>query len=151
MNMLRSGHGLGPDVTNSIEPARGRRYPPGALRFRSNQGRQFAGMGPVMRAERLSTVAISARTRRPPVDRAQEQQAGAVTAILGVGLALEALVPWAMIWLSDAFVFDVPAWSRWVVFGAPLVLSIVALGLYLALRGGSARLRGAPGARAESR
>ena len=48
MNMLRSGHGLGQLVTDSIEPARGRRYPPGAVRFRSNQARQFAGMGPVM-------------------------------------------------------------------------------------------------------
>ena len=141
MNILRSGHGLGREVTDSIEPPRGRRHPPGAVRFRSDQVRQSGGMGPVMRTEHRSAVSISASNRKPAMDRARGEPAGVAALILCVGLALEAILPWAMIWLSDVFVFNTPAWSRWLVFGAPPVLSILALVLYQALGAGSRQLR----------
>jgi hypothetical protein len=64
--------------------------------------------------------------------------------IFCVGLALEATVPWAMIWLSDEFVFDTPAWTRWLVFGGPAALSVLALLLYEALGARSRQLSAAP-------
>jgi hypothetical protein len=140
MNILRSGHSLGHQLTDSIEPARGRRYPPGAVRFRSKPARALGDMGPVMRAERKSSVSIPANRQKPAMDLARGGPAGVVTLIFCVGLALEATLPWAMIWLSDLFVFDTPAWSRWVVFGGPAVLSVLALMLYEVLGAGSRQL-----------
>ncbi|HEY1931704.1 MAG TPA: hypothetical protein VGG99_06825 [Acetobacteraceae bacterium] len=36
-------------------------------------------------------------------------------------------MPWAIIWLSDALVFDVPAWSLWLIFGVPAALAFLAV------------------------
>jgi hypothetical protein len=141
MNILRSGHSPGHQFTDSVEPARGRRYPPGAVRFRSKQVHQSGDTGPVGRAERKSPVSMSANRKKTPVERVRGGPAGVVILIFCVGLALEATLPWAMIWLSDLFVFDTPAWSRWLVFGAPVVLSVLALVLYQALGTGSRQLR----------
>ena len=140
MNNLRSGHGLGQELTDSIEPARGRRYPPGAVRFRSKQVRQSGSMSPVMRAEHMSALSISASRRKPAMDRAVGGSASVVMLILCAGVALGAVLPWAMIWLSDVFVFDTPAWLRWLVFGAPPALSLLGLVLYQALGAASRQL-----------
>jgi hypothetical protein len=131
MNNLLSGPGPGQHVTGSVEQARGRRYPPGAVRFRSKQARQLGDMGPVMRAERKAAVAIPTTSQKPAMNRARGGPAGAVMLILCAGLALEAILPWAVIWLSDMFVFDTPAWSRWLVFAVPPALSVLALALIL--------------------
>ena len=41
-----------------------------------------------------------------------QQHASRTTAFLVAGLVGEALVPWSVIWLSDVFAFDIPAWSQ---------------------------------------
>jgi len=140
MNILRSGHGLGHDITDSVEPARGRRYPPNGVRFRSKQVRRSGDTGPVMRAQRRSAASIPASRQKPTLDQVWGGPAGAVMVILCAGLALEAILPWAVIWLSDVFLFDIPAWSYWLVFSVPPLLSVLALGLYQALRAESWQL-----------
>jgi hypothetical protein len=144
MNILRSGHSPGQHVTDSIEPARGRRYPAGAVRFRSKPVRQSGDVGSVMRVERKSAVSASANRRKPATDRGRSGPAAAVVLIFCVGLALEVALPWAVIWLSDVFLFDIPAWSRWLVFAAPMALSVLALLVYEVLGTRSRQLRAAP-------
>ena len=46
--------------------------------------------------------------------------------ILVAGLILEVALPWAVMWLSDVFCFDIPGWSLWLVFGGPAVASFAA-------------------------
>lgn len=140
MIILLSGHGLRQDATDPGAQARGRRYPPGAVRFRSKPVRRSGDVGSGMRAERTSAVSNPANRRKPAMDQLRGGPAEAVMLIVCVGLAIEAILPWAVLWLSDVFVFDTPPWSRWLVFGAPPVLSMLALGLYLALGPGSRRL-----------
>jgi hypothetical protein len=67
-----------------------------------------------------------------------------VVLIFCIGLALEATLPWAMIWLSDEFVFDTPAWSSWLVFALPAVLTVLVLVLYEILRARSGQLSPTP-------
>jgi hypothetical protein len=42
-----------------------------------------------------------------------------IIVIFCVGLMAEFILPWAVIWLSDMFFFDIPGWSLWLLFGAP--------------------------------
>ncbi len=144
MNILRSGHSLGHELTDSIEPARGRRYPPAAVRFRSKQVHPSGGIGPTRHVEQKPAASSPANHRNPATDRARGGPNGVLVLIFCVGLALEATLPWAMIWLSDEFVFDTPAWSSWLVFALPAVLTVLALVLYEILRAGSRQLSPAP-------
>jgi hypothetical protein len=50
-----------------------------------------------------------------------------ILVIFCVGLIAEFILPWAVIWLSDMFFFDIPGWSLWLLFGAPPVLSLLAI------------------------
>jgi hypothetical protein len=50
-----------------------------------------------------------------------------MTVILGAGMVAEFILPWALIGLSDLFLFDTPAWSTWAVFGTPPVITLVAV------------------------
>lgn len=93
-----------------------------------------------MRTERKSQVLVPANHPRPAADSVRSGSARAVILVFCVGLALEATLPWVMIWLSDLFVFDTPDWSRWLVFGAPAVLSVLALVVYKALGARSGQL-----------
>jgi hypothetical protein len=43
------------------------------------------------------------------------------------GLMAEFILPWAVIWLSDTFLFDIPGWSLWLLFGGPPALSLLAM------------------------
>lgn len=61
---------------------------------------------------------------RPPSNRIQSDPANSVLAILSATALLEVALPWIVIWLSDAFLFDIPAWSVW-----PLLCVSPALGL----------------------
>ncbi|HTB46000.1 MAG TPA: hypothetical protein VK741_20435 [Acetobacteraceae bacterium] len=144
MNILRSGHSLRHELTDSIEPARSRRYPPNAVRFRSEQVRQSGGMGPIRHAEQKPAASSPASHRKPAKDRARGRPDGVVVLIFCIGLALEATLPWAMIWLSDEFVFDTPAWSSWLVFALPAVLTVLVLVLYEILRARSGQLSPTP-------
>jgi hypothetical protein len=70
---------------------------------------------------------MSIREARQSVrDRAAQESSDALTVIVATGLAAAAIVPWAVIWVSDLFFFDVPAWSQWVIFGGPVALSLLA-------------------------
>ena len=59
-------------------------------------------------------------------DRAAQQPTDPITVIVSTGLAVAVILPWAVIWVSDLFFFDVPAWSQWVIFGGPAALSLLA-------------------------
>jgi hypothetical protein len=67
-------------------------------------------------------------------NQASAQPPGPGIAIVGIGMAAESFFPWALIWSSDIFLFDVPAWSLWLVFGGPLTFTILALIVYWASR-----------------
>jgi hypothetical protein len=47
--------------------------------------------------------------------------------VLCIGLTAEAVLPWSVIWLSDTFLFDIPGWSLWLIFGAPAALTVLAV------------------------
>jgi hypothetical protein len=55
-----------------------------------------------------------------------QERTDSITVILSMGLAAAAILPWAVIWVSDLLFFDVPAWSQWVIFGGPAALSLLA-------------------------
>ena len=59
-------------------------------------------------------------------DQTAQGRTDPITVIVSTGLAAGVVVPWAVIWVSDLFFFDVPAWSRWVIFGGPAALSLLA-------------------------
>jgi hypothetical protein len=50
------------------------------------------------------------------------------------GLMAEFILPWAVIWLSEMFFFDIPGWSLWLLFGGPPALSLLAMLIHWALR-----------------
>ena len=50
-----------------------------------------------------------------------------IVPILVAGLAAECVLPWTLIGLSDLFLFDTPAWSLWLVFAGPPVITLVAI------------------------
>jgi hypothetical protein len=50
------------------------------------------------------------------------------------GLAAGVVAPWAVIWLSDALVFDIPPWSLGLVFGVPAALTFLAVLIQWVLR-----------------
>ena len=54
--------------------------------------------------------------------------------VVCTGLMAQLILPWAAIWLSDIFFFDVPAWSPWVLFGGPPALSLLAMLIHWDLR-----------------
>jgi hypothetical protein len=74
------------------------------------------------------------QTRQSDKYRAAQEATDLVVVILFTGLVAEVILPWAVIWLSDMFFFDVPAWSQWVIFGGPAVLSLLAMPVYWDLR-----------------
>jgi hypothetical protein len=74
------------------------------------------------------------QTRQSDKYREAQEPTDPVTVILFTGLVAEVILPWAVIWLSDMFFFDVPAWSQWVIFGGPAVLSLLPMLVYWDLR-----------------
>jgi hypothetical protein len=66
--------------------------------------------------------------------RARRKSADPAVVVLGAALAAGLILPWAVIWLSDFFVFDTPDWLRWVVFAGPLALGLLATLIYAASR-----------------
>jgi hypothetical protein len=59
---------------------------------------------------------------------------GPIIAIFCIGLMVESILPWSLIWLSDVFFFDVPGWSLWLLFGGPPTLSLLAILIHWVLR-----------------
>jgi hypothetical protein len=110
MENVRAERGVRQEADDSSgASASGRRYPSVAVRTVTRIGHQSGS-----------------RSLVEPIDPA--------FVILSIGLAAELALPWAVIWLSDIFFFDIPAWSRWVVFGVPAALSVLATLIYWALR-----------------
>jgi hypothetical protein len=50
-----------------------------------------------------------------------------IIVIFCTGLMAEFILPWAVIWLSNVFFFDIPGWSPWLLFGGPPALSLLAM------------------------
>jgi hypothetical protein len=57
-----------------------------------------------------------------------------IIVIFCIGLMAEFILPWAVIWLSDMFFFDIPGWSLRLLFGGPPALSLLATLIHWALR-----------------
>jgi membrane protein implicated in regulation of membrane protease activity len=57
-----------------------------------------------------------------------------IIVIFCIGLMAEFILPWAVIWLSDMFFFDIPGWSLWLLFGGSPALSLLAMLIHWALR-----------------
>jgi hypothetical protein len=75
------------------------------------------------------------QARQVPVARqSRRRSADPVPVILAAGLAAEMVLPWAVIWLSDVFMFDTPDWLRWAIFGAPPALGFLAALTYWVAR-----------------
>jgi hypothetical protein len=56
-----------------------------------------------------------------------------IIVIFCIGLIAEFLLPWAVVWLSDMFFFDIPGWALWLLFGGPPALSLPATLIHWAL------------------
>jgi hypothetical protein len=132
MKNLRAGQGVRREAGDaSDESAFGRRYPSVAVRAMTRIGHQSGYGGPtgqnaVAPIRQTRQKAVVHRPGREPIDP--------VVVILCIGLAAELILPWAVIWLSDVFVFDIPAWLPWLVFGVPAALSLLAVLVYLTSR-----------------
>jgi apolipoprotein N-acyltransferase len=71
---------------------------------------------------------------RPIRGEKRERPVSATALILFFGVAGELIIPWLVIWLSDAFVFDVPAWLTWLSFAGPLAIGLLAILVYWTIR-----------------
>jgi hypothetical protein len=79
--------------------------------------------------------AVAARAHDRPLGRDQGGRPVSVTTlILFFGMAGELVIPWLVIWLSDAFVFDVPEWLTWLSFAGPLAIGLFAILVYWTIR-----------------
>jgi hypothetical protein len=57
-----------------------------------------------------------------------------IIVICCIGLMVEFILPWAVIWLSNMFFIDISRWSLWLLFGGPAALSLAAILIHWALR-----------------
>lgn len=81
------------------------------------------------------------QTRQSDKYQVAQEPTDPVRVILFTGMVAEVILPWAVIWLSDMFFFDVPVWSQWVIFSGPAVLSLLAMLVYWDLRTWSKQAR----------
>jgi hypothetical protein len=112
---------------------RHKRHLPTALRDTTRSDRQAEDRVQAGRSER--NPAGSARRGRHGSHGHQAPRGAAdpIIVTLLAGLAVEVVVPWAVIGLSDALVFDIPAWSLWLIFGVPGALTLLAVLIQLLL------------------
>jgi hypothetical protein len=99
----------------------------GPFHFGGSRGRIERRLAPPVQPAGNASVQHQARILPPGPPRPE-------IAILGIGMAAEVILPWVLILISDIFLFDVPAWSQWLVFGGPLALTLPALIVYRASR-----------------
>jgi hypothetical protein len=64
------------------------------------------------------------------------KQTNPIIVIFCAGLMAEFILPWAVIWFSDIFFFDIPAWSLWLLFGSSPAISLLAMLIHWALWNG---------------
>lgn len=79
------------------------------------------------RSERNPATTVRQGRHTPRTYRAPRSPADPIIVTLLVGLVTEAVLPWAAIWISDVFVFDIPTWLLWVVFSVSPVLTGLAV------------------------
>lgn len=140
MENLRVGRGAKHEARHRIdELAFGRRSASSAAPVIPRTSHRSGEAGPATPSEWSATASIRPAFPISLTYRARRRPANPTLVILGIGLVAELVVPWAVIWLSDMFVFDIPDWSRWLVFGSPLALSLVAVLTYRAFRALSKR------------
>ena len=135
---------VAPDVYRDADARAGgsehrRSPPPAALRDTTGSGSQSVGHA---RAGRSEWTPAEFRRHKPRGSQPPRGAADPIFAILLVGLAAEAVVPWAAIWLSDWLVFNIPVWSLWLVFGVPAALTCVAVLIHWVLRATARRHAG---------
>jgi hypothetical protein len=114
--------------------ARRRRQPPAAARDTTRTGRQQKGHADAGLTDWNSAASSRRKRRRPLKYGAPRGAAAPIIVTLLVGLAAEVVLPWAVIWLSDMLVIDVPTWSLWLVFGVPPALTFLAVLIQWALK-----------------
>jgi hypothetical protein len=68
-----------------------------------------------------------------PENAMLRDRTGPIIVIFCAGLMAEFILPWAVIWLSDMFFFDIPGWLLWLLFGGPPALSLLAMLIHWAL------------------
>jgi hypothetical protein len=112
----------------------GKRYPSITVRTMTKIGRQSGERSPSRRVEWEPTTSIRQAGHQQVTYRARGRPIDPVIVILLAGLAAEIILPWAVLWLSDVFFFDIPAWSQWLVFGFPPALTVLAMLMQWALR-----------------
>ena len=54
--------------------------------------------------------------------------------ICAVGSVAEVVLPWGLLELSNRFIFDIPPWSLWLVFGGPPALACLTFAIDLMVR-----------------
>lgn len=112
----------------------GKRYPSIAVRAMTKIGRQSGERGPITRVEWEPATSMRQAGHQPVTRRARSGPIDPLIVILLAGLAAEMILPWAVLWLSDVFFFDIPTWSQWLVFGFPPVLTVLVVLMQWALR-----------------
>jgi hypothetical protein len=157
MEDLQFAPGVRQDAGDRTEgPERRRRHAPAALREMARSGRQPEERAQAGRFEWYPAASGAERNQRKPAvsgrrgrhgpRRGRDALRGAADPIIGTllaGLAAVVVVPWAVIWLSDALVFDIPAWSLWLVFGVPVALTFLAVLIQWVVRAWSRQAMGA--------
>ena len=147
MGHLQIARSASKDADGTIGAAsRGKWQPPGVVPPAPRTAR-LAGRGgtkpraPGPRSRRSPRDCPAAREYQAPrdddaprEDQAPRDAAFPMIATLLIGLVAEVALPWAVIWLSDALVFDVPAWSLWLIFGTSPVLTFLAVLIQLVMR-----------------
>jgi hypothetical protein len=108
--------------------------PTGTVRARAELGLPSGPGGSVGRSRSKSMTSVQSAPDVSAQNPARPQPINPIVVIGAIGLAAEVMLPWALIWLSDTFFFDVPSWSQWVVFGGPPALSLLAAFVYRASR-----------------
>jgi hypothetical protein len=135
MENLRMDQLMAQDVGDRRDASRpNRRYLVDPSRVRAKVGGPLHVGGSRGRIERKLALPVQPAGNASVQHQARIQPPGPEIAIVGIGMAAEAILPWVLILISDIFLFDVPAWSLWVVFGGPLAFTLVALIVYRASR-----------------
>ena len=106
----------------------------GTVRARAELKLPSGPSGSVGRSRSESMTSVQSAPDVSAQNPARPQPINPIVVIGAIGLAAEVILPWALIWLSDTFFFDIPAWSQWVVFGGPPALSLLAAVVYRASR-----------------
>lgn len=134
MEYLRIDQWMAQEIGDRRDARPNTRRLDGASRARTKVGGPLHLGGSKGRIERKLAPPVQPAGNSSIQHQAGIQQPGPEIAIVGIGMAAEMILPWILIWISDVFLFDVPAWSQWLVFGGPVAFTVLALIVYRASR-----------------